>query len=168
MSLKRIVYRGGRYARHRDRIQYDTYSLTPEEEARTNAQMAGCCWGCLGVFLIFIFLGLCIQSIQAYAEGIVSGGFVLVILLFSIGILGCFAAYAQTRKRPMKAHDSQPAAPSQVDCPQAGQPAEADYLNCHCQHCNQRMEFPRHGVGMTINCPTCGLTTVLYDANGEG
>jgi len=51
--------------------------------------------------------------------------------------------------------------------PQAEQSNEELYLNCYCRHCNQRMEFSPHGVGMTINCPTCGLTTVLYDAKGR-
>ncbi len=38
---------------------------------------------------------------------------------------------------------------------------EAPYLNCLCDHCSQKLEFPADAVGKEIDCPNCGQTTRL-------
>jgi hypothetical protein len=88
------------------------------------------------------------------------------VIFFSLVAGGVAQLFASLTERPRKS--SKPTAPPAPDQPQAGQALEPEYLICHCQHCNQRMEFPRHGVGMTITCPTCGARTVLYDAARGG
>ncbi len=39
---------------------------------------------------------------------------------------------------------------------------EAAYLNCLCDHCSQKLEFPADAVGKEVDCPNCGQTTRLY------
>jgi len=36
------------------------------------------------------------------------------------------------------------------------------YVHCRCNSCQGSIEFPAHGVGETIQCPHCGLDTVLF------
>jgi hypothetical protein len=173
MSLKGIVYRGGRYARHHDRIRYgENYTLTREELARTNEQMAGCARGCargcLGVCLLFFLLAWGAGLIRAYSEGIPipfwSGylGFLGTVFF----LLFLWGAYRRACRRQLLEKAGQATAAPQPLNPPAEISIESEYRNCYCQHCNQRMEFPRHGVGMSITCPTCGASTVLYDASG--
>ena len=35
------------------------------------------------------------------------------------------------------------------------------YLKCSCSQCGGHIEFPAEGVGRAVNCPHCGLKTVL-------
>jgi hypothetical protein len=173
MSLKRIVYRGGGYARRRDRSRYaGTPGLTLEEEARVNKEMAGCFRGCFGgcmvVCFLFILLGLGARLIQAYSEGlpIPFGDQLLAILggVFAVLLLLCFVAYYRAKHRRLQSHVLQPIS-QQPENPQSVPSGKGDYLKCPCRHCKQSLEFPGHGVGTTIECPTCGLSTDLYDAN---
>lgn len=36
-------------------------------------------------------------------------------------------------------------------------------LKCKCNHCSESISFPPEGLGQTIQCPQCGMETVLYD-----
>jgi len=36
------------------------------------------------------------------------------------------------------------------------------YITCPCNHCSGNIEFPGHGAGEEIECPHCGMTTVLF------
>jgi hypothetical protein len=36
-----------------------------------------------------------------------------------------------------------------------------EFYLCLCEHCSQRLEFPKHGYGEKIECPTCHKMTVL-------
>ena len=40
-----------------------------------------------------------------------------------------------------------------------------DYYKTQCPHCEQQIEFPAHGVGQTIDCPTCSNQLVLLAPN---
>src|SRR5262245_55964147 len=40
--------------------------------------------------------------------------------------------------------------------------SESTHLKCPCQHCGSSIEFPSHGVGLTIDCPHCAGKTVLF------
>jgi len=40
---------------------------------------------------------------------------------------------------------------------------EDGYIKCPCNNCDVSIEFPAHGLGQTINCPHCGLDTVLFE-----
>jgi hypothetical protein len=37
------------------------------------------------------------------------------------------------------------------------------FMHCTCLACDQKVEFPAHGVGTTIDCPGCGKRLRLYD-----
>jgi DNA-directed RNA polymerase subunit RPC12/RpoP/transcription elongation factor Elf1 len=37
-----------------------------------------------------------------------------------------------------------------------------EYRKCDCVHCGQNIEFPNHGVGMDVECPTCHRMTRLF------
>lgn len=39
---------------------------------------------------------------------------------------------------------------------------EGGYIKCPCNHCSIIIEFPAHGLGQTIVCPSCGMETVLF------
>ncbi len=39
---------------------------------------------------------------------------------------------------------------------------EIKYLTCPCDNCGQNLEFPAEGVGTEIQCPTCGMITLLH------
>jgi len=39
---------------------------------------------------------------------------------------------------------------------------EDGYIKCPCNNCDIFIEFPAHGLGQTINCPHCGMETVLF------
>jgi hypothetical protein len=39
---------------------------------------------------------------------------------------------------------------------------EDSYIKCPCNNCHGFIEFPAHGVGQTINCPHCGMKTILF------
>ncbi|GDY23457.1 hypothetical protein LBMAG56_48040 [Verrucomicrobiota bacterium] len=39
--------------------------------------------------------------------------------------------------------------------------SEPRFLKCSCAYCGGHIEFPAHGVGMEINCPHCGQSTLL-------
>jgi hypothetical protein len=166
MSLKRIVYRGGGYARRRDRIRYgENYTLTREEEARQNEEIKGClngcCMGCIGVFVFLILFGLALRFVGSFGEGWQSpeGDFIGSCVGFgSIVFFVAFAAYSSHLRKSIKRGGE-----CQPDQSPLEQSIAESYLKCHCQHCNQGMEFPSHGVGQTIKCPACGLDTVLYD-----
>ena len=150
MSLKRIVYRGGGYARRRDRSGYGSPGVTgPAPQTQTTD-------GCMGVSVMGLMLGGLLVFVFPPLGAMV--------IFFSLMAGGAAALFGRPTRPPQSI--PQPPAPPQPEQRQTGQPTEQPYLYCHCQHCNQRMEFPRHGVGMTINCPTCGLTTLLCDAKG--
>ena len=40
--------------------------------------------------------------------------------------------------------------------------SESTHLKCPCQHCGNSIEFPVHGVGLSIDCPHCTGKTVLF------
>jgi uncharacterized membrane protein YeaQ/YmgE (transglycosylase-associated protein family) len=39
------------------------------------------------------------------------------------------------------------------------------FLRCPCGTCDVNIEFPPDGIGQTINCPKCGLPTLLFDSD---
>lgn len=41
--------------------------------------------------------------------------------------------------------------------------SETTYLRCLCNHCSGPIEFPEEGIGQTVDCPHCGLDTILYE-----
>jgi DNA-directed RNA polymerase subunit RPC12/RpoP len=42
-----------------------------------------------------------------------------------------------------------------------------NYLTCLCQHCSQKIEFPEEGTAQQVQCPNCGLTTVLNKSRSD-
>jgi len=39
---------------------------------------------------------------------------------------------------------------------------EPNFLTCSCDNCGQNLEFPAEGVGSEVQCPSCGMKTLLY------
>jgi hypothetical protein len=44
---------------------------------------------------------------------------------------------------------------------------EAQYLNCLCDHCSQKLEFPADADGSDTQCPACGKNTRLRTATSS-
>ena len=37
-----------------------------------------------------------------------------------------------------------------------------EFYVCTCDHCGQKLEFPKRGAGMEVACPGCGVITTLH------
>jgi hypothetical protein len=42
------------------------------------------------------------------------------------------------------------------------QAASSGLITCSCNNCSGHIQFPANGLGQTINCPHCGVDTVLF------
>jgi Zn-dependent protease with chaperone function len=42
---------------------------------------------------------------------------------------------------------------------------ESEFCLAACQHCGQRIEFPREGLGIAVSCPQCNQETLLQEVS---
>jgi hypothetical protein len=114
MSLKSIVYRGGRYARRRDRTRYDCTPVSGPVAPRQTTD------GCLGVSLMGFMLGGLLFFVFPPL-----GAMVIFYSLLAGGLAKLFGCLTQRPQRTSQATGLPP-----PHHPQAEQSIEPEYLKC--------------------------------------
>lgn len=143
MSLKGIIRRGAGYARRRDRSRY--YRPSP---GYSDSHTPGC-GGCILIILSPLWFIIGVGSVLNGVLGLFGvddchPG----LLLVGVFVLGFGWLIYQNTFVP-------PATP----IPTA---KSAMLWKCYCNHCPQELEFRPRELGTEIQCPSCGLITMLY------
>ncbi len=165
MTLKGMCYKAGGYARRNDPHRREYYSGGSPHPGPTQTPASGQDVSPIGGCGVAIFMlgGLCALACPPLA----------VIFLLIGGLMAGGSAVASNHREQQHRTVSppcntplQPRPPlRQISLPLASAP---EFSKCHCQHCGQHLEYPAHGEGMTIACPTCQQDTTLNREDQTG